>query len=143
MGKKESKEFKAEIKNLKTENNFDEAVEKFNKIAERYKEKYYHYIEMIQSKSKHYLTFIRFEENVRYLFYTTNTVEAFNNAIGLIRKNSGGFFQSKKMLQVNCYLKRNELKNKEWKNGDYRIKGNLYQLRQMFASVYGELPKEW
>ena len=67
-------------------------------------------------------------------------MESFNNILGLIERNSGGFFRSKKMLELNCYIKRNQLKNKKWSKPAPNIKANIYYLIQMFAVVYGDIP---
>jgi len=53
----------------------------------------------------------------------------------------GGFFQSQDTLFVNVFISINSLCQRKWRNGVPKIKGNLYQLRQLFAQKYGELPK--
>ena len=140
MGKKDAKKFSEEMDKLKLENNFENAVNKFMDITEKYTKRYPSYIAYIQNKKELFLCFFRFDQNIRRYFYTTNLVESFNNILSTIEKNSGGFFRSKKMLELNCYIKRNQLKNKKWNKPVPLIKGNIYYLMQMFASMYGEQP---
>ena len=140
MGKKDANEFSQFLDKLKLEKDFNSAKNKFIDFTDKFKDKYPSYISYIQQKHELFLCFFRFDYNVRKHFYTTNIVESFNNILGIIERNSGGFFRSKKMLELNCYIKRNQLKNKKWKIPAPNIRANIYYLIQMFATVYGELP---
>ena len=140
MGKKDANEFSQFLDKLKLEKDFESAKAKFIEFSDKFKEKYPSYISYIQQKHELFLCFFRFDYNVRKHFYTTNIVESFNNILGIIERNSGGFFRSKKMLEVNCYIKRNQLKTKKWSKPAPNIKANIYYLIQMFAYVYGDKP---
>jgi len=141
MGKKPAKEFSQFLEKLKLEKDFEIAKSKFMEYTEKFKEKYPGYISYIQKKHELFLCFFRFDVSVRKHFYTTNIVESFNNILGIIERNSGGFFRSKKMLELNCYIKRNQLKTKKWSKPAPNIKANIYYLIQMFGRIYGENPK--
>jgi len=140
MGKEDAKIFSEEMEKLKLLDNFESAIRKFTEIIERFKNKYPAYISYIENKKELFLCFFRFDKSVRKHFYTTNIVESFNNILSTIEKNNGGYFRSKKALELSCYAKRNQLKSKKWKKTVPNIVGNIYYLTQMFASKYGELP---
>jgi hypothetical protein len=44
------------------------------------------------------------------------------------------------MLELNCYIKRNQLKNKKWNKPASNMRANIYYLIQMFGVVYGDIP---
>ena len=141
MNKKDSKEMSKEMEKLKLKNNFESAKKAFIEITDKYKEKYPAYISHIQERANNILCFFNFEESIRKHFYTTNIVESFNSCLSVIETNAGGFFKSKKMLEMNCFIKRNKLKEKKWSKPAPNISANIYYLRQMFAVKFGELPK--
>ena len=141
MNKKDSKEMSKEMEKLKLKNNFESAKKAFIEITDKYKEKYPGYISHIQERADNILCFFNFEESIRKHFYTTNIVESFNSGLSVIETNAGGFFRSKKMLEMNCFIKRNKLKKKKWAKPAPNISANIYYLRQMFAVKFGELPK--
>ena len=141
MGKKEAGDFSQFLDKLKTEKDFETAKAKFMEFTNNFQEEYPSYISYIQQKHELFLCFFRFDFNVRKHFYTTNIVESFNNILGIIERNSGGFFRSKKMLELNCYIKRNQLKSKKWSKPAPNIKANIYYLIQIFGTIYGETPK--
>ena len=104
MGKKDAKIMQEAMEKIKLENNFDSAKNAFIEVTNSFKKKYSSYINHIQSRADHILCFMRLDQRLRKYFYTTNIVESFNNNLSTIEKNSGGFFRSKKMLEVNCYI---------------------------------------
>jgi hypothetical protein len=53
----------------------------------------------------------------------------------------GGFFSSQDALCVNVFVTIQSLNQRKWIHGVPLIKGNLYQLRQLFAQRYQEVPK--
>jgi len=141
MNKQDAKEFSSEMDKIKLERDFETGKDEFLKMLEKYKKKYPDYINNLEKKHEHILCFLRFEPKLRKYFYTTNIVESFNNILSIIERNSGSFFRSKKMLELNCYIKRNQLKNKNWSKPVPHIKANIYYLIQMFGLKYGENPK--
>ena len=141
MGKKDAKIMQEAMEKIKLENNFDAAKNAFIDVTNNFKKKYNPYINHIQSRVDHILCFMRLDHRLRKYFYTTNIVESFNNNLSTIEKNSGGFFRSKKMLELNCYIKRNQLKSKKWRNPAPLIKANIYYLIQLSGTLYNEPPK--
>ena len=88
-----------------------------------------------------YTAFLCFNEDTRFAFYTTNSVESFNSVLEHIRQQKGGFFQSEDILFINIYIRYLNMLPK-WKNGYPKIIAKLYYLRQSFVNLYGELPYE-
>jgi hypothetical protein len=58
-----------------------------------------------------------------------------------LRVKMGGFFSSQDALCVNVFITIQSLSQRKWIHGVPLIKGNLYQLRQLFAQRYQEVPK--
>jgi len=59
---------------------------------------------------------MKYPEELRKHIYTTNAVESVNSMIEKIRVNSGGYFQTACILEVNIYLQEENLRHTKWKN---------------------------
>jgi len=142
VSKNDFKVLKEKLYHLKFSNDFEYAKDKFIEIFSSYKSKYPYYVENVINKSEYYLCFLKLPENVGKNFYTTNISESFNSVIRRIELNAGGYFRSKKAFEINCFIKRNQLKRGKWSNAVPTIVGNLYELRQIYVQIFGEEPRD-
>ena len=140
MGKEDTKVFLEELQRIKLEQDLETGLKKFLSLLDRYEAKYPVFISHLRQRAENYLAFLHFPKEVRKYFYTTNAVESFHSMVERTRIRMGGFFQSKEVLLVNCYLQYMKLKRRRWAKPIPHIKANLYALRQLFAQIYGELP---
>ncbi len=142
VSKNDFKILKEKLYHLKFSNDFENAKDKFTELFSSYKSKYPYYVENVMNKAEYYLCFLKLPENVRKNFYTTNISESFNSVIRRIELNAGGYFRSKKVFEINCFIKRNQLKKGKWSKSVPTIVGNLYELRQLYVQIFGEEPRE-
>ena len=140
MGKEDSQVFNQELGQIRLVNDFQLGVQRFESLTATYLKKYPSFIKALQDDIPNYLAFLKLPQPVQIHFYTTNAAESFNSGLEKIRSKMGGFFPSESALQLNVYLYYKQLQEK-WRKGMPHIKANLYLLRQLFAQLYGELPK--
>lgn len=131
--------FNQELKIIKLEDNFDTALEKVNALLDSFSKKYPSYIAELKNKITHYFLFIKIDKDIRAYFYTTNAVESFNSSLEKLRSRMGGFFQSEKTLKINVFIIYKKLKFK-WSKGIAKLMPKIYNLRQLFAQIYGDIP---
>jgi transposase-like protein len=142
MAKDHASEFNETISLLRNYKDKDTAQSEFKQACERYQEYYPHFIKGLIADTDNYFAFLTLPKESQKYFYTTNIVESVNSMLEKMRQRMGGFFQSENALQLNVFLTIKKLKQRKWHKGMPMIKGNLYELRQCFARLYGELPQE-
>jgi putative transposase len=59
------------------------------------------FIGEIRKKHQHYLAFLNYPDVIRRSLSTTNLAEAVNGQLEILRRNSGGYFQSEETLKLN------------------------------------------
>ena len=59
------------------------------------------FIGEIRKKRQHFLAFLNYPDVIRRSLSTTNLVEAVNGQLEILRRNSGGYFQSEETLKLN------------------------------------------
>ncbi|HBW60372.1 MAG TPA: IS256 family transposase, partial [Thermoanaerobacter sp.] len=62
--------------------------------------------------------------------------ESVNSMIEKIRINSGGYFQSVEVLEINIYLQRENLRRRKWKNGVPILKKCCYNILHLYNIRY-------
>ena len=84
------------------------------------------------------MAFTRFPEEIRSRVKTTNASENLHKELERIRRNSGGYFQSKKILEAKWWMFLRGLGEGVWSKPEPRFKGVLPELHRMFREVYEE-----
>ena len=95
LSKTDSAEFQQRWRALKS--TWDEQVcasRNLNSSGDRFDHAYPTFIAELRKKRDHYLAFLKYPGAIRRSLSTTNTVEAVNGQLEIIRRNSGGYFQS-------------------------------------------------
>ena len=64
--------------------------------------------------------------------YTTKGCENINRQLEERRIRSGGYYQTKEVVDMNFYLICEKLERGRWKRGVPNIKGIEYEIRQLF-----------
>ncbi|ADQ05534.1 transposase mutator type [Caldicellulosiruptor owensensis OL] len=136
MDKTNASNFNKELDKIKLSSSFDEAIEKFEQLCSKFKEKYPRFINSISQKSGHFFAFTKYPDEVRKHIYSTNAVESVNSLIEKIRIKSGGYFNSMDILEINIYLQRENLKQTKWKKPASMIKAHIYDIHQLFQLRY-------
>jgi len=139
MGKNDYKEFKEGLKKIMVScEEFEQAIEEFNKLIEKFKGKYPYFMKKIEKNKEKYFTFKKYPQEVRKHIYTTNACENINRQIENKRIASGGYFQSVEVVDINFYLIWENLVNGRWKKAVPNLKGNEYEIRQLFNLRFGK-----
>jgi putative transposase len=141
MGVEDSKNFNQALKQIKFIDDFETCINEFKELCQKNQKKYPAFIAGLINDAENYFAFKYLHSDAQKHFYTTNIVESVNSILERLRMRMGGFFQSQEALFANVFININSLQKRKWLNGVPKIKGNLYQLRQLFAQNYGELPK--
>lgn len=141
MGAYDSKTFNHTLKQIKLINNAETCLDEFTNLCNKYQSQYPTFIAALLEDTENYFAFKHLDPDTQKHFYTTNIVESVNSSLEKLRMRMGGFFQSQEALYVNVFITINSLRQRKWCKGIPKVKGNLYQLRQLFAQKYGEQPK--
>lgn len=141
MGIEDAKNFNQTLKQIKLLTDPEICKRQFNDLCQSYKKNYPAFIQSLLDDVANYFAFKLLPVDSQKHFYTTNIVESVNSMLEKLRIRMGGFFQSQDVLCVNVFLTIDSLRQRKWYKGVPLVKGNLYQLRQLFAQKYGELPK--
>ncbi|QTA38891.1 IS256 family transposase [Thermosipho ferrireducens] len=136
MNKEDAKQFKKELKQIKVQPDYDTGLEQLKKLCESYKEKYPIFMKKLLNDAEKYVVFLKYPDEVRSYIYTTNAAESFNSMLEKERHRKGEYFQSVEVLELNVFLIRERLKEKNWKNSIPKIKGVEYELLQLFNLRY-------
>jgi transposase-like protein len=94
------------------------------------------FIAELRKKRPHFLAFLCYPESIRRSFSTTNTVEAINGQLEILRRNSGGYFHSEDTLKLKLGLAISSLEEGRWRSAGRSICAVLHQLNAMFQSRF-------
>ena len=86
----------------------------------------------LRKKRDHYLAFLRYPDDIRRSLSTTNAVEAVNGQLEIIRRNSGGYFQSQDTVKLKLGITITSPENGRWANVTGRVENCLHQLNAQF-----------
>jgi transposase-like protein len=94
------------------------------------------FIAELRKKHEHYLAFLRYPEQVRRSFSTTNAVEAVNGQLEIMRRNNGGYFSSADILKARLGIAIEWLENGKWSRVAVSVSSALAQLNAMFVARF-------
>jgi transposase-like protein len=86
------------------------------------------------TKRQHYLAFLNYPDGVRRTLSTTNVVEAINGQLEILRRNSGGYFQSEEITKLKLGIAITSLENGKWRSIAANMKAALDQFNAMFQA---------
>jgi len=140
MGADDAKCFNQTLKQIRLMSNVVVCKEKFMELCDSFQNKYPAFIKALRDDTDNYFAFKHLPIDTQKHFYTTNIVESVNSTLEKLRIRMGGLFQSQQALNVNVFISINGLSQRKWRKGVPMIQANLYELRQLFARRYNELP---
>lgn len=132
LNKTDAAEFQQRWRAIKSSWNLEVAQQQFEQLCDRFAKTYPSFIAEIRKKRSHYLAFIAYPDTVRRSFCTTNAVEAVNGQLEILRRNSGGYFQSQENLKLKLGLVVSGLEQQRWRSPGRTISAALSQLHVMF-----------
>lgn len=139
MEKNEAKEFNEELSIIRKSKSKESAIAKFEDLCNKYKDKYKSFIKTLLLKKELYFNFLNYPKAIRKHIYTTNIVENFNSRIEVKRINSGGHFQSEKIVDIAIYLIANNLNQNRWKKAIPAFKEVEYEINQLFNLKFNNI----
>jgi len=99
----------------------------FEQLCQRFQHGSPSFIAELRKKRDHYLAFLKYPDAIRRSLCTTNTLEAINGQLEIIRRNSGGYFQSEETLK--------ETRHDHYLAGKWSLVENQRPPRSGFASA--------
>lgn len=136
LTKEDFEYFQEKIAQLERVNSYDEGYNILIEIIERLKDKYPKWIKELKEKAEHYVMFTRFPKYLRARIKSTNQSENIHKELERIRINSGGYFQSEKILYAKWFIFIERLHKGRWSKPDPLIKGYLNELNKMFQERF-------
>ena len=141
MEKNDAKEFNEELSIIRKSKDKEFAIAKFESLCNlnKYKDKYKSFIKKLLLKKELYFNFLDYPKTIRKHIYTTNIIENFNSRIEVKRINSGGYFQSKKVVDIAIYLIANNLIQNRWKKSVPAFIEAEYEINQLFNLKFNNI----
>lgn len=134
LSKADAPEFTKRLRAVKSAWSEEVAGAQFDDLCQRFQPAYPVFIGEIRKKREHYLAFLKFPDSVRRSFSTTNVVEAVNGQLEIMRRNSGGYFQSEDALKLKLGMAVNQLETGRWRRSSVAVDAALDQLNAIFES---------
>lgn len=113
---------------------FDDACNIIEKSDRRY-------ADTLREKAGNYLAFLDYPADVRKHIYTTNAIESINAGLEYIRHELGGYFPSRRSLDVNYFVQIANRNDSWMRNPVAMVRSKGYELRQILAMRF-EMPEE-
>jgi putative transposase len=136
LSKAEAAEFTQRLRALKTAWSPEVAAAQFEDLCQRFEPRSATFIREIRKKREHYLAFLPYPDALRRSLSTTNVVEAVNGQLEILRRNSGGYFQSTETLQLKLSLAVSQLETQRWRIVASSVYSALDQFNALFQSKF-------
>jgi putative transposase len=136
LSKTDAAEFTPRLRALKTAWTPEVAAAQFEDLCQRFESRYASFIREIRKKRDHYLAFLAYPDRLRRSLSTTNVVEAVNGQLEIMRRNSGGYFQSEESLKLKLGLAVSQLEGGRWRRVASSVQNALDQFNALFQSRF-------
>jgi putative transposase len=114
----------------------DVGNQQFEQLCDYFADKYASWIKDLRKKRPHYLAFLKYPDEIRRVFCSTNLVEAVNGQLEIMRRNSGGFFHTEDTLKCKLGIAVSSLENTTWSTVPPKLNPVLLQLNAIFESRF-------
>ncbi len=104
--------------------------------CQRFQLAYSSFIAELRKKREHYLAFLKYLDSVRRSFPTTNLLEVVIGQLEIMRRNSGGYFQSEDALKLKLGMAVSQLEAGTWPRIATLIDAALHQVNAMLESPF-------
>lgn len=136
LSKADNAEFQQRWRALRS--SWEEAVgiTQFEDLCQRFQPGYPSFMAELRKKRDHYLAFLKYPDAVRRGLSTSNVVEAVNGQLEILRRNSGGYFQSADTLKLKLGITITSLENHRWRSVTGQVEVCLHQLNAQFQTRF-------
>ena len=138
LSKADATEFQQRWRTVKTAWNVDVGAHQFEELCDRFADSSPAFIAELRKKREHYLAFLKYPEPIRRSLSTTNTVEAINGQLEIVRRNSGGYFQSEDVLKLKLGMAISSLETGRWSRSAATVEASLHQMNAIFQRRFEE-----
>jgi putative transposase len=136
LSKTDSAEFQQRWRAVKCSWDEQVGMTQFDELCKRFEKHYPTFIAELRKKRDHYLGFLKYPDPIRRSLSTTNAVEAVNGQLEIMRRNSGGYFQSDETLKLKLGITVTSLENVRWSKVTGKVEECLHQLNAMFQQRF-------
>jgi transposase-like protein len=136
LGKAGAAEFNSRMRTIKASWEPELAASQFEELCQACEKHAPSFIAELRRKREHYLGFLRYPEQVRRSFSTTNQAEAVNGQLEIMRRNNGGYFSSADNLKARLGIAIERLENGRWNRLAVSVSSALAQLNAMFVARF-------
>jgi transposase-like protein len=136
LGKIGGAEFNSRMRTIKMAWNPNLAAAQFDDLCQDFEKSSPAFVAELRKKREHYLVFLGYPETLRRSFSTTNTVEAVNGQLEIMRRNNGGYFHGTDNLKAKLGVSLDRLENGRWRRVAAAVQGALAQLDVMFVTRF-------
>lgn len=136
LAKADNAEFQQRWRALRS--SWEEAVgiTQFEDLCQRFQPGYPSFMAELRKKRDHYLAFLKYPDALRRGLSTSNVVEAVNGQLEILRRNSGGYFQSADTLKLKLGITITSLENHRWRSVTGQVEVCLHQLNAQFQTRF-------
>jgi len=94
------------------------------------------FVEQLAKKKEHYLAFLKYPEELRTLFCSTNLAEGINRKIEEAQRACGGYFHSERDRDFRYGVIAKELLEGKWRRPNWKYQRVTHILRYLFAERF-------
>jgi transposase-like protein len=134
LSKTDAPEFTQRFRAIRTAWTSEVASQQFEELCQRFEKSYAPFVKELRKKRPNYLAFLNYPDGVRRTLSTTNAVEAVK--LEILRRNSGGYFQSEESSKVKLGIAITSLENGKWRAVAANMKAALDQFNAMFEARF-------
>jgi putative transposase len=136
LSKTDSAEFQQRWRALRSTWDEQVGINQFEDLCQRFEHGYPSFMAELRKKRDHYLAFLKYPDAIRRSLSTSNVVEAVNGQLEILRRNSGGYFQSQDTVKLKLGITITSLENGCWANVPGRVETCLHQLNAQFQTRF-------
>jgi transposase-like protein len=138
LSKTDAVEFQQRWRTVKAAWDVEVGAHQFEELCDRFATSDPAFIGELRKKREHYLAFLKYPELIRRSLSTTNAVEAINGQLEILRRNSGGYFQSEDVLKLKLGMAISTLEGGRWNRSAASIATSLNQMNAIFERRFEE-----
>jgi putative transposase len=128
--------FKQAWREIQAASSFENAQTKFRSLLDQLRPNNRAWVEHLEKRTPHYLTFINYPTPIHPHLRSTNLPEGLNNQIENLRRNAGGHFHSQREALIKMKLLTNQLYDFKWSRGNPTFLAQVGALNQLFRQRF-------
>jgi putative transposase len=136
LSKTDAAEFQQRWRALRATWDEQVGITQFEELCQRFDHDYPTFMTELRKKRDHYLAFLKYPDVLRRSLSTSNVVEAVNGQLEILRRNSGGYFQSQDTLKLKLGITITALENHRWRSVTGKVEVCLHQLNAQFQTRF-------